>query len=66
MHCRPSVALNGSYEDLEMSDVKPELEEGMEEGPEPRRISMRRLARQQSVMDTQKTADGTMNMTYWF
>uniref|UniRef100_A0AAR5P5L2 Major facilitator superfamily (MFS) profile domain-containing protein n=4 Tax=Dendroctonus ponderosae TaxID=77166 RepID=A0AAR5P5L2_DENPD len=69
LRCRPpkpSVALSGSYEDLEMSDVKPGDEEQLEESPEPRRISMRRLARQQSVMDTQKTADGTMNMTYWF
>ncbi|XP_055386650.1 carcinine transporter [Condylostylus longicornis] len=32
----------------------------------PRRTSMKRLVRQQSIMDTQKTQDGTMQLTYWF
>lgn len=32
----------------------------------PRRHSMRRLVRQQSIMDTQKTSDGAMQLTYWF
>lgn len=31
-----------------------------------RKISMHRLVRQTSVMDTQKDSDGTMKMTYWF
>ncbi|XP_037960261.1 carcinine transporter [Teleopsis dalmanni] len=31
----------------------------------PQRISMKRLVRQMSVMDTQKTHDGTMQLTHW-
>ncbi|XP_058449358.1 carcinine transporter isoform X2 [Malaya genurostris] len=31
-----------------------------------RRQSMRRLVRQASTVDTQKTADGTIQLTYWF
>lgn len=31
----------------------------------PTRPSMRRLVRQMSVMDTQKTQDGTMQLTHW-
>lgn len=31
-----------------------------------RRMSMKRLVRQSSVMDTQKDRDGAMKMTYWF
>ncbi|XP_055550102.1 carcinine transporter [Wyeomyia smithii] len=31
-----------------------------------RRQTMKRLARQASTMDTQKTADGAMQLTYWF
>jgi MFS transporter, OCT family, solute carrier family 22 (organic cation transporter), member 4/5 len=31
-----------------------------------RRVSMRRLARQSSFMDTQKNKDGAMQLTYWF
>lgn len=30
------------------------------------RQSMKRLIRQASVMDTQKTRDGAMQLTYWF
>ncbi|XP_066144078.1 carcinine transporter [Euwallacea fornicatus] len=55
-----------SRDDLEMIPVPTEdtpLDCSPEEG---RRLSMKKLVRQQSVMDTQKTADGTMTMTYWF
>lgn len=31
-----------------------------------RRKSMKRLVRQASTMDTQKTAEGAMQLTYWF
>ncbi|XP_055634803.1 carcinine transporter [Toxorhynchites rutilus septentrionalis] len=31
-----------------------------------RRQTMRRIARQASTMDTQKTADGAIQLTYWF
>lgn len=31
-----------------------------------RRQSMKRLVRQASVMDTQKSSDGAMQLTYWF
>lgn len=43
-------------------------EEKYEETVSPvlRKISVHRLVRQSSVMDTQKDSDGTMKMTYWF
>ncbi|XP_050302728.1 carcinine transporter isoform X2 [Anthonomus grandis grandis] len=65
---KPSASMVGSYEDLEMISVKPlEEEVPMESTPElKRKISVKKLVRQQSIMDTQKAADGTMNMTYWF
>lgn len=31
-----------------------------------RRPSMRRLVRQASTVNTQKTTEGTMKLTYWF
>lgn len=31
-----------------------------------RRQSMRRLVRQASTVDTQKTSDGNIQLTYWF
>lgn len=31
-----------------------------------RRQSMRRLMRQASIVDTQKTQEGVMQLTYWF
>ena len=31
-----------------------------------RRQSMKRLTRQASIMDTQKTSDGAIRLTYWF
>jgi len=31
----------------------------------PHRPSMKRLVRQMSVMDTQRTHDGTMQLTHW-
>lgn len=58
-----------SYEDLEMIAVKPTEETPLDStSPDEhrRRISMKKLVKQQSIMETQKTADGTMNMTYWF
>ncbi|TMW39736.1 hypothetical protein DOY81_015185, partial [Sarcophaga bullata] len=35
------------------------------DGSRPSRPSMKRLVRQMSVMDTQKTEDGTMQLTHW-
>ncbi|XP_055838510.1 carcinine transporter [Episyrphus balteatus] len=32
----------------------------------PRRSSMKRIVRQMSVMDTQKSHDGSIQLTYWF
>ncbi|KAL1512614.1 hypothetical protein ABEB36_002177 [Hypothenemus hampei] len=66
---QPSTSTTSSYEDLEMATVMPSEEENAEESnfeTARRRISLKRLMRQQSVMDTQKSVDGTMNMTYWF
>jgi hypothetical protein len=71
---------SGSYEDLtrdeevniEMNQAisfKSNVDEKtpLERKRPPRRQTMRKLARQQSVMDTQKTGDlGAMQLTYWF
>lgn len=35
------------------------------DGSRPSRPSMKRLVRQMSVMDTQRTEDGTMQLTHW-
>lgn len=32
----------------------------------PRRNSMKNLVRQASTVNTQRTPDGTMQLTYWF
>lgn len=49
------------------------METGSNEDPERipldgrlRRPSMRRLVRQASTVNTQKTTEGTMKLTYWF
>lgn len=74
----PELSHSGSYEDLAHDDI--EMNQAVsfktsidERTPlEGRRIAQRRqtmkkLARQQSVMDTQKTGDlGSMKLTYWF
>lgn len=68
-HVDFSVSSASSYEDLEMIAVKPTEETPLDStSPDEhrRRISMKKLVKQQSIMETQKTADGTMNMTYWF
>lgn len=76
----PELSNSGSYEDLSKEDeVNIEMNQTLSfrskldektplEGKRPvRRQTMRKLARQQSVMDTQKTGDlGSMQLTYWF
>lgn len=61
---RNDSSVAGSYEDLELEPIKEEISE---QTPleNVRRISMKRLARQASFMDTQKDYDGTIKMTYW-
>ncbi|XP_059619144.1 carcinine transporter [Phlebotomus argentipes] len=74
---RPAVASIGSYENLSKKDkhndrVELKVSKGKysENSPlERRRVqrnSMKRLVRQSSTMDTQKTHDGAMQLTYWF
>ncbi|XP_037903777.1 carcinine transporter isoform X2 [Hermetia illucens] len=70
------VLNNGIDVTLELNNTPPSLVhagssvESTERTPldlnRPRRQSMKRLVRQQSVMDTQKTRDGAMQLTYWF
>jgi hypothetical protein len=71
-----------SYENLskQTSEVALELRTTMENGDQDgfldertpleldrrRRQTMKKLVRQQSVMDTQKTSGGAMQLTYWF
>lgn len=37
-----------------------------EPSPALSRMSMRKLAKQSSIMDTQKNTDGTIQILYWF
>lgn len=74
----PELSSGGSYEDLSKdNEVNIEMNQSIpfkfdEKTPlegkrNARRQTMRKLARQQSVMDTQKTGDlGSMQLTYWF
>lgn len=77
----PELSTGGSYEDLSRDDeVNIEMNQPISfksasvddktplEGRRvARRQTMKKLARQQSVMDTQKTGDlGSMQLTYWF
>ncbi|XP_030758429.1 carcinine transporter isoform X3 [Sitophilus oryzae] len=70
--CLRCIPLNpsdttGSYEDLEMAAIKVTEETPLDPTPEQqRKISIKKIVRQESVMDTQKAADGAMLMTYWF
>ncbi|KAF5303009.1 hypothetical protein FQR65_LT08338 [Abscondita terminalis] len=54
---------NESYEDLEMNTKTEATEETPLEST--KRLSMRRLAKQASFMDTQKDSDGSLKITYW-
>lgn len=77
---RPDNSRSSSYEDLEtLNQSEIELNSGVptvrpptvtEKTPleiaKSRRQSMKKLARQASVMDTQKTSNGAMQLTYWF
>lgn len=74
---RPDNSRASSYEDLETLKSEMELNSGVptakpsltEKTPletKSRRQSMKKLARQASVMDTQKTSNGAMQLTYWF
>ncbi|CAH1105213.1 unnamed protein product [Psylliodes chrysocephalus] len=65
---KPMSSIVNSYEDLELTQVQsnvPTEKTPLDIALQPRK-SIRKLARQQSVMDTQKASDGTMQMTYWF
>lgn len=76
----PELSTSGSYEDLSRDDeVNIEMNQPIsfksnldEKTPlDGRRFTsrqtMKKLRRQQSVMDTQKTGDlGSMQLTYWF
>lgn len=59
--------MTASYEDLELEQVEelPSEKTPLELPLQPK-LSMKKLVRQQSTMDTQKSSDGTMQMTYWF
>ncbi|XP_022918660.1 carcinine transporter [Onthophagus taurus] len=58
---RPEYPKSCSYEALELHTLKEDDETDL-----VRKVSIKRLARQSSVMDTPKDVDGTMKMTYWF
>ncbi|XP_066582549.1 carcinine transporter [Prorops nasuta] len=68
---KPSSA-SASYEDLsapenvELHEVPVAQSRLSEEYPRPTNASVRRLARQSSVMETQRDSDGSIKMTYWF
>lgn len=56
----PESSAKASYEDLELSSLKPD------ETTPLQRPTVSRLVRQSSIMDTQKDRDGSMKLTYWF
>lgn len=65
---------NPSEVELEMRDnrrvrLQPRIDErtplDMAAGGRQHRASMKRLVRQMSIMDTQRTHDGTMQLTHW-
>ena len=71
---RPYVPGHSSHEDIENDDIElsatdPSLkvnEQTPLDATRHRRQSMRKLVRQASTVNTQKTPDGTMQLTYWF
>lgn len=78
---RPQQSHEASYENIDNIHPELELhtlgsmlmETGVDEDPEripldarQRRPSMKRLVRQASTVNTQKTTEGTMKLAYWF
>lgn len=78
---RPDTSRNESYEDIDVIQRDMELNmmgssimqpDGMKESEKTpldarhRRPSMRQLVRQASTVNTQRTTEGTMQLTYWF
>ncbi|XP_063529881.1 carcinine transporter [Cydia strobilella] len=65
-----TVAGSESYENLDQMELtQPPLMEDQDQVPEllsRRRSSMRKLTRQNSILETQRDIDGNMRMTYWF
>lgn len=63
----PDSSVVGSYENFELTPIKTSPTERTPlDLPVQPKLSMKKLVRQQSIMDTQKATDGTMQMTYWF
>ena len=70
-HTGSYESLAGKNTDLEMNMATPmKMSDSTEKTPlelaRLRRKSMKKLKRQPSVMDTQKTRNGGMQLTYWF
>lgn len=75
---RPDVSKQSSYENIDKDQEEIEMTDTIVTEPvkttertpleiaRQRRQSMRRLVRQTSTVDTQKTPDGVMQLTYWF
>lgn len=82
LNCRADISQTSSYENIDELRGEMELNTlgktliaerslGSEAEQTPldarhRRQSMRRLVRQASTINTQKTTEGTMQLTYWF
>lgn len=62
---RPEVS-SPPIEDLELETLETEAQEDTPLSRSLRRLSIRRLVKQTSVMDTPKDADGSMKITNWF
>ena len=60
LELRTTVDDNGEGHDERVTEKTPL------ETDKRRRQTIKKLARQQSVMDTQKTSGGAMQLTYWF
>lgn len=64
---RPQLSsATSSYENLELGPMLSDETDDGEASPALSRMSMRKLARQSSIMDTQKSTDGTIQILYWF
>lgn len=62
---RPDVSRVASYENLELHQLEPGEDTPLDLPKQRRVSSMRKLVKQQSIMDTPKDEHGNMKITYW-
>ncbi|XP_045471944.1 carcinine transporter isoform X2 [Harmonia axyridis] len=62
---RPDVSRVASYENLELQQLEPQEDTPLDLPRQRRVSSIRKLVKQQSIMDTPKDEHGNMKITYW-